>query len=81
MLAWARGMFRGVSFIVAWGGGGGAGRQNCGGRVCRFEIVARGVMKFYFEVGGGCQRFLILYSILINFHVLIIIWYWDSTLD
>ena len=30
-------------------------QQNCWG-VCKLEIVAWGVMKFYFEVGGGLSK-------------------------
>ena len=36
------------------------GQQNCWG-VWKLEIVAWRIMKFYFEVGGGCQKFLIMY--------------------
>ena len=31
------------------------GQQNCWG-VCKLEIVAWGVMKFYFEVGGRLSK-------------------------
>ena len=34
---------------------GTGGQQNCWG-VCKLEIVAWGVMKFYFEVGRGLSK-------------------------
>ena len=34
---------------------GQGGQQNCWG-VCKLEIVTWGVMKFYFEVGGGLPK-------------------------
>ena len=50
--------------LIYYGTGGSA--KLCGGEgLCQLEIVAWGVLKFYFEVGGGLS---IVFDYVINFN-------------